>query len=79
MDRFYRICHRLVAAPIRLVFRIRVTGRENEPAPDAGGYLVCANHMSAWDPVWLGAAFASGSSTIWLRKSFSKFRCLGGL
>ena len=45
MDRFYRICHRLVAAPIRLIFRIKVTGRENEPNPGDGGDIVCANHM----------------------------------
>jgi len=79
MDRFYRICHRLVAAPIRLVFRIRVTGRENEPAPDAGGYLVCANHMSAWDPVWLGAAFRKRQLHYMAKEELFKIPLLRGL
>lgn len=31
-----------------VVFRYRVTGRENLPAQ--GGYILAANHLSLWDP-----------------------------
>ena len=79
MDRFYRICHRLLAGPIRLIFRIKVTGRENEPDPGAGGYLVCANHMSAWDPVWLGAAFRKRQLHYMAKEELFKIPLLRGL
>ncbi len=39
---------------VRLLFRIRVVGRENEPIE--GGFLVCANHLSAADPIIITAA-----------------------
>lgn len=79
MDRFYRICHRLVAAPIRLIFRIKVTGRENEPNPGDGGDIVCANHMSAWDPVWLGAAFRKRQLHYMAKEELFRIPLLRGL
>ena len=36
----------------KLVYRIRVTGRENIPAQ--GPVLICCNHMAQKDPVLLG-------------------------
>ena len=33
------------------IFRIRIKGVENIPAD--GGCMICANHISAWDPVVL--------------------------
>jgi 1-acyl-sn-glycerol-3-phosphate acyltransferase len=54
-DRFYRVMYRLVATPIRFLFRLKTVGQENEP--EAGPYLVCANHQSATDPVLICAAF----------------------
>ena len=53
--KFYRVCYKIFAAPIRLLFRVKVIGRQNEP--DAGPYLVCANHQSATDPVLICSAF----------------------
>ena len=36
---------------LKCIFRIRITGVENIPAD--GGCMICANHISAWDPVVL--------------------------
>lgn len=42
-----------VAVFVRLFFRVRIIGEENIPAE--GGCIVCANHSSNWDPVFLVA------------------------
>ena len=53
MTKFYRVCHTLLAMLIRIIFRLKIIGLENEP--ETGAHLVCANHMSLWDPVFMGA------------------------
>ena len=55
-SRFYAVLHFLLAVPVRLLFRIKVVGKENEPRREAGPYLICANHQSVLDPVFLCAA-----------------------
>lgn len=51
--KLYRVLHFLLNGLIRLLFRVKVVGRENEP--DEGGFLLCCNHLSALDPVLLAA------------------------
>ncbi len=53
-SRFHRFICFTFGGIVRLIFRIRVVGRENEP--ETGGFLVCSNHISASDPVVLTAA-----------------------
>lgn len=48
----YAIGKRLLYPYYKLVYRIRVTGRENIPAE--GPVLLCCNHMAKKDPVLLG-------------------------
>lgn len=52
---FYRILRFLLVAPIWLIFRIRWKNRKNEPKRCEGPYLVCANHQTALDVVFLAA------------------------
>lgn len=47
----YRIIKTLVAAFLKIFFRIRIVGEENLPME--GGCVVCANHSSNWDPIFL--------------------------
>lgn len=47
----YRFLCNLVGAFVRLIFRIEVNGAEN--IPGQGGAILCANHISNWDPVLL--------------------------
>ena len=51
----FRVFRVLLAWIIGLIFRIKVVNRQNEPAQ--GGYIVCANHISATDPIMLCYAF----------------------
>ena len=52
----YVVFHFLFAWLIRLIFRIRVIGRENEPKRREGSYIVIANHISWADPIFICAA-----------------------
>ena len=45
----------MLSGIVRLLFRIKVIGRENEP--DEGGFVVCANHIAATDPIMICYAF----------------------
>lgn len=47
----YRFLCNIVGAFMRLIFRIEVKGIEN--IPQEGGAIICANHISNWDPVLL--------------------------
>ncbi len=52
---FFRIIYTLLSGVVGLIFRIKVVNRENEPAE--GRYVVCANHISATDPIIVCYAF----------------------
>lgn len=52
--KLYRFLHKLLAKFIRFFFNIKVIGKENEPKE--GAVIVCANHLSFFDVVILGAA-----------------------
>ncbi len=51
---FYKFWYFWLAPLFRFVFHVKVVGRENEPKD--GGFLVCANHISATDPIVLAAS-----------------------
>lgn len=48
---FFKIIKAIVSVFVRLTFRINITGEEN--IPEDGGCIICANHVSNWDPVYL--------------------------
>ncbi len=49
---FYFILGLLSTPPVRLLYRLRASGKENLPA--SGGYVLSANHLSNIDPWPLG-------------------------
>lgn len=51
---FYRIGQVVLSPLFRVLYRIRIVGRENEPAE--GAYLSIANHISFLDPVLVAIA-----------------------
>ena len=51
MTRFYRFFHTILKFPVKLIWNIRVAGKENIPKKGEGPFIVCANHISAFDPV----------------------------
>lgn len=49
---FYRTVRFLVNVIINIFYRVEVHGIEN--IPDIGPFIVCANHISYWDPPLIG-------------------------
>jgi 1-acyl-sn-glycerol-3-phosphate acyltransferase len=76
-SRFYRGCYAIFAGLVGFLFRIRVTGRENEP--DKGGFIVCSNHISATDAVVLCYAFRKHQVCLMAKKELFKIPLLSGL
>ncbi len=49
---FYRFCRMLCVVASRVLYRLRIEGREN--VPSSGGLLIVSNHQSHLDPVFVG-------------------------
>ena len=65
-DSVYRLARFVVLVIAKTVFRLRVTGREN--LPKDGSVLLCANHSSNWDPVFLVSAIPTSRSVRYMAK-----------
>lgn len=52
---FFRGIRAALSGVVKVLFRIKVINPENEP--NEGGYVVCANHISAIDPIVVCYAF----------------------
>ena len=76
-SRFYRVCYALLAKVVGFLFHIRVVGRENEP--DTGRFVVCANHVSATDPVVVCYAFRKHQVRYMAKKELFSLPLLSGL
>lgn len=49
---FYRFCQGICRAVIPLLFRLKIEGLEN--VPEDRGIILCCNHRTYFDPVFLG-------------------------
>ncbi len=74
---FYRICYFLFAKIVGFLFRIKVVNPEAEP--DNGGFLVCANHVSAADAVVICYAFRKHQVRLMAKKELFKIPGLSAL
>lgn len=65
MNRFYRFVYFLLKPFIRLFFPYRPVGLENLPE---GGALLCANHVSGWDPFLIAMSLPADSRLVVMAK-----------
>lgn len=56
MTPFYKTLYILLAWLVRIIFNVKVVGRENDPKVEDGPFIVCANHLSATDPIAVASA-----------------------
>lgn len=77
MTPFYRTLYVLVGWFVRLIFNIRVVGRENEPEKGEGPFIICANHISATDPVAIGVSLRHIQPYFMAKSQLFKNRFLG--
>ena len=59
----YSFLKGLLKYPFRLLYRVKIEGKENEPD---GAYIVCANHSSLVDPILVTASLKQNQR--WLAK-----------
>jgi 1-acyl-sn-glycerol-3-phosphate acyltransferase len=52
MTLFYRFAHVVCSIVTAILFRYKVVGKENIPL--SGPVILCSNHLSNWDPVFIG-------------------------
>ena len=76
-SRAYRIIYALLSGAVGLIFRIKVVNAAKEP--DEGGYVVCANHISATDPIIICYAFRKHQVHFMAKKELFKIPVLSGL
>ena len=75
MTKFYLIIYSIAAPIIRLLFPHRAVGLENLPE---GGALLCANHVSGWDPIIIAIALPKRSRlTVMAKDSLFRIPVLG--
>ena len=74
---FYTVIHFLLALPARLIFRIRTVGRKNEPRRAEGSYILCANHQTVLDIVFLCAALRRQQPHVMAKAELFRNKFLG--
>ena len=75
--KFYRVCHAIFSGIVKCLFAIKIVNPENET--DNGGFLVCANHVSATDAVIIAYAFRKHQVMFMAKKELFKIPLLSGL
>lgn len=74
---FYKVVYFLLNRLFRLIFRIKVVGRENEPKD--GGFLICCNHISALDVILIAVALKKHQPCFMGKKELFRIPLLSGL
>lgn len=69
-----RIIIPLARGLTKLLFRVEVRGREKLPD---GGYVIAANHLSFWDPVFIGAYLSKTKITFLAKDELFRFKPFG--
>ncbi|MBQ3063622.1 MAG: 1-acyl-sn-glycerol-3-phosphate acyltransferase [Clostridia bacterium] len=75
----YRIVRFIVWLPVKLLFRVHWQDRGNEPLPESGPYLVCANHQTALDVIFLATVLRRQQPHFMAKAELFKVPVLGWL
>ena len=73
---FYRFVRFVLKAPVRLLYRVKIVGRENEP--EDGGFLICCNHLAALDVLLIAVALKKHQPCFMGKKELFKIPVLSG-
>lgn len=73
---FYRVFRKVLYYPICFICNLRIRGKENEPTPDKGTYLVIAPHRTWADPIYLCAALKHQQPHFMAKKELFKIPLL---
>lgn len=77
--KFYTVFRGTVRLPFFLFTRTHVHGEQNEPNPEDGPYIICANHTVFSDPIFLCGAMRKQQPHFMAKKELFKIPVLGWL
>lgn len=78
MSKGYKVLHFILAWVFRLAYRTKVINKQNEPSPGTP-YIVCANHLSAVDPILICACLKKIQPRYMAKDSLFKIPLLSSL
>jgi len=64
--KFYKRCYAIANIVFRTFFRLKIFGRENI---NEGAAMICANHSSMFDPVFIGIALGKNDQPLYIAKA----------
>ena len=76
-SRFFKVIYTLLSGIVGFVFRIKIVNPEKEPKD--GGFVVCANHIAATDPIVISYAFRLHQVCFMAKKELFKIPLLSSL
>jgi len=73
--RFYDLCCNVLRPIAHILFPMKVEGLEN--IPSVGGFIICCNHMSMVDPVYLAVSIRNRRIRFMAKAEVFKTKILG--
>ena len=77
MNKFYAFFKFLIGWVFRLSYRLRVVNKHNQPKKGDGPFIVCANHISAMDPIMIAVALKHVQTHYLAKESIFKNKIAG--
>lgn len=77
MRKGYKVAHTILAGLVRFLFRVKVTGLENDPGE--GGILLCSNHITLLDPICISAVLRKTEPFYMAKKELFKIPILSSI
>lgn len=77
MRKGYKVAHTILAGLVKVLFRVKVKGLENDPGD--GGILLCSNHVTLLDPICISASLRKTEPFYMAKKELFKIPILSSL
>ena len=74
-ERFYDLCCNVLRPIARMLYPMRVEGLEN--IPETGGFILCSNHLSMVDPVYLAVVIRNRRIRFMAKKEVFSTKIIG--
>ncbi len=77
MRKGYKVAHTIIAGLVKVLFRVKVEGLENDPGE--GGILLCSNHITLLDPICISAVLRKTEPFYMAKKELFKIPVLSSI
>ena len=77
MNKFYAFFKFLLGWIFKVSYRLKVVNKQNQPQKGEGPFIVCANHISAMDPIMIAVALKNVQTCYLAKESLFKNKLAG--